>query len=335
MGSVNGLNLPGGPMLEVLSQYSPLIAKARWTPLGSAGGFSGGRLWRGISGNGREFALKAHPPGTTAKRLGERIHRWMKMACEAAPSIVPSVEATRDGRTVVEFGDRVWDVTTWLCGKADFHTEPSDTKLVAAIKALANVHKAWEGEFSSGPCPAIQRRLRALAKWQALVASGWKPQFDRNDPVRQSAETAFSLLPRVLDRTFRTLAPWTNQVVPLQPCLCDIWHDHVLFEGDRVTGLIDFAAAKIDNVAVDLARLLGSLIPDDRQRTEAALEAYSHVRRSPDPELIRVLDISGVVVGVTNWLRWLYCERRAFADRLAVANRLAALTERLAKRDAI
>ena len=50
---------------------------------------------------------------------------------------------------------------------------------------------------------------------------------------------------------------------PLQVCHGDLWHDHVLFSGEEVTGLIDFDAMKIDSRALDLARLLGSLVKDD------------------------------------------------------------------------
>ena len=316
-------------MLEVLSQYSPLIAKARWTPLGPAGGFSGARIWRGVAADGREFALKAHPPGASAMRLSVVIHRWMKIGSDAGLNFVPTVEPTLDGKSVVEIGDRVWDVATWMRGKADFHAEPSDAKLYAAILALAQLHKSWAGEFSSGPCPAILRRVRALDEWQSLVTSGWQPRFEQSDPVRSSADTAWNTLPQAVERAFRMLAPWANQIVPLQPCLCDVWHDHVLFEGDRVTGLIDFGAAKIDHVAIDLARLLGSLIPDEARRVETALSAYSSISPLPHLDLIRVLDTTGVVVGVMNWLRWLYHERRVYPDRIAVADRLAGLVRRM------
>ena len=57
-----------------------------------------------------------------------------------------------------------------------------------------------------------------------------------------------------------------HEPVPVQPCGAP--HDHVLFDGDRVTGIIDFAAAKVDHVAADLARLFGESDPDDR-RTDA------------------------------------------------------------------
>ena len=53
-----------------------------------------------------------------------------------------------------------------------------------------------------------------------------------------------------------------HRPVPFNLCIGDVWHDHILFEGDAVTGMIDFAAAKVDHVAADLARLLGQ--PDSR-----------------------------------------------------------------------
>jgi homoserine kinase type II len=119
--------------------------------------------------------------------------------------------------------------------------------------------------------------------------------------------------------------------VPLQPCLGDLWHDHVLFDGDTVTGLIDYGAARLDHVAVDLARLLGSLAGDESNLRAAGLTAYRRVRPlSPDEEaLVTVLDRTGTILGAANWLLWLYREGRVFEDREGVARRLAALVERI------
>jgi Ser/Thr protein kinase RdoA (MazF antagonist) len=119
--------------------------------------------------------------------------------------------------------------------------------------------------------------------------------------------------------------------VRLQPCLCDVWHDHVLFTGDEVTGLVDYGAAKIDHVAVDLARLLGSLVEDNTEERSAGLRAYEEVcPLMPDEEaLIAVLDETGTVLGIANWLMWLYAERRRFENRTAVADRLGKLVLRL------
>jgi Ser/Thr protein kinase RdoA (MazF antagonist) len=120
-------------------------------------------------------------------------------------------------------------------------------------------------------------------------------------------------------------------VWPLQPCLCDVWHDHVLFDGDRLTGLIDYGAMKIDHPAVDLARLLGSLVEDDPEGWSVGLAAYREVRplSADEEELAHALDLSGTIAGASVWLRWLYHEGKEFEDRAAAGRRLEGLTLRL------
>jgi Ser/Thr protein kinase RdoA (MazF antagonist) len=337
MGSVKARYLPGNLMhdplmfdaAKVVTAYPPAIAKARWTPLRSAGGFSGARLWRGTAADGHEFALKAHPPRADPGRLEGVIHRWMVTAVHAGLDFVPAVERTRAGRTVVEFAGRAWDMTAWMPGRADFRGNPNDSKLAAAVTALARLHAAWAGEHTTVPCPAVVRRWKVLLAWEELLESGWRPRIDAHDPCRLPAEAAWSSLPQAIAGIWPAILHWLHEPVPVQPCVCDLWHDHVLFDGDRVTGIIDFAAAKADHVAVDLARLLGSLIPDDATRTDQSLQAYAAIRPLSRPELVPMLDRTGVVVAVTNWLRWLYHDDREYPDRNAVAERLAGLIRRL------
>jgi Ser/Thr protein kinase RdoA (MazF antagonist) len=313
----------------ILAAYAPATAAARWEELGSAGGFSGSRLWRGMTPDGRTFALKAFPAGMNEARL-ERVHQWMQAARATGLHFVPTVVQCRYGRTVVACGDRCWEMTSWMPGQADFHDNPTGARLIAAVTAVAQIHEAWAAATTFMPCPAIARRLQALSDWERLVRSGWQPRVDANDPVRPDAEAAWAMLPDHIARLESLLAPWQREPVAVQPCLCDIWHDHVLLTGDSVAGVVDFAAAKIDHVSVDLARLLGSLIPDDGPRTALALRSYEAIRPLGQPELVGVLDRTGLVVGVTNWLRWLFHERRDYANRQAVADRLGVMVRRMA-----
>jgi homoserine kinase type II len=166
-----------------------------------------------------------------------------------------------------------------------------------------------------------------------LIDSGWRPlgAATADDRLRPLAERAWPLLPRCIKQVPERLAPWIDQPLPLQPCLCDVWHDHVLFTGDTVTGLVDFGGVKMDHVAVDLARLLGSLVEDAAQGWAAGLEAYAAVGAlsSADERLITLLDETGTLLGIARWLMWLYHERRPFEDRAAVARRLGRLVERI------
>jgi len=117
----------------------------------------------------------------------------------------------------------------------------------------------------------------------------------------------------------------------LQSCLCDIWHDHVLFEGTTVTGFVDYGGVKIDHVAVDLARLLGSMVEDRADLRTAGLEAYQRIRplSLQEEELVSVLDETGTLVGLITWLKWLYVDSKQFDVRAAAARRLQMLVKRV------
>ena len=58
------------------------------------------------------------------------------------------------------------------------------------------------------------------------------------------AARAWRLLGRWAGQVPGRLQAWTASGWRLQPCLCDLWHDHLLFEGDRLAGVVDYRAAK-------------------------------------------------------------------------------------------
>jgi homoserine kinase type II len=315
---------------SVLARYPLVLHAGPLTPLGNRGGFSGARLWRLDSAAG-PLGLRAWPAGETAARVAEG-HRLMADARRAGLLFVPAVLAAGDGPTVVAEAGRLWELTEWLPGRADFRSHPSRPRLEAVCRALARLHAAWEVP-GQGACPAVARRLECVRDWAELRRGGWHPlaHCPPADPLHPLVERACRCLERHLPALPQRLAGWAGVVGALQPCLCDVWHDHLLFAGEQLTGLVDYGAVKVDRVAVDLARLLGSLVGDDRQAWATALAAYRSVRplSAADEELARVLDETGTVLGVVNWLRWLFAEGRAFASRAAVAGRLGELVERI------
>ena len=116
----------------------------------------------------------------------------------------------------------------------------------------------------------------------------------------------------------------------LQPCLRDVWSDHVLFREGSVSGIIDPAAARTDSVTTDLARLLGSVAMDSRERWEAGLAKYAQLRdlSTSDCMLIRVLDRSAVLLSPVIWLRRLQNGRVRPDQAQDVVVRLQSLVER-------
>lgn len=310
---------------SVLEHYPPLLRGVLHVVRG-ADGFSGAAVWR-LDAAGVALCLRAWPPdGMTRERL-HWLHDLLRRA-EHLP-FVPRLIATTCGATFVEHAGRFWEVTTWLPGHPVDATAP---RLRSACSALAELHGAWAA-LSSGAafCPAVERRLTAHAAWLRLVRTGWRLDPPNDDPAAPWARRIGTLLARHADDVPRRLARWQTRMVRVQPCHCDPWRANLLFSDDMLTGLIDHGSAKIDHIAVDLARLLGDLAGTDTARRTEALRAYSEVRPLAEweRELADDLDVTGTLSAAANWLRWLYHERRAYANRAAVAARLAALVERL------
>jgi Ser/Thr protein kinase RdoA (MazF antagonist) len=290
--------------------------------LHSAAGFSGARVWRLTTAAGA-FCLRAAAPEETPRQMRQR-HEWMARAVAAGLRFVPAVLPASSGSTVVEWGGCCWELMTWLPGKADFHDRPTAERLRAAAAALARLHNAWQPATRTiGPCPAVARRLDAV-----LSASAGGSTHPTLAPLLRRVDQA---LLGWRDRAAELLHPCRSIPCSIQPCLRDVWHDHLLFEGDVLTGLVDYAGAGVDAVAADLARMLGSLVGDDDQRWAMALDAYREVRPlSADEErLARILDRTGLIGGLSNWLRWLTEPGRTFSDPSRIAPRLEELLRRV------
>jgi Ser/Thr protein kinase RdoA (MazF antagonist) len=320
-------------VFPVLAQY-PDFSISSVTPLGNRGGFSGARLWK-VDSRAGAFALKAWPEGSFQQNLHALRYRHglMHEARKGGLSFVPAVQQTRAGTTWVWHEGRAWDLIEWLPGRADYHAHPNPSRLRATARGLAQLHAAWgQGpSLFAGPIPAVQRRVACLREWQLRLEQGWRPTCSGTHPLDPLAERAWRHLSRWLGGVTEQLRPWREVEVVLQPCLCDVWHDHLLFDGDRLTGLIDYGAVKTDHVAVDLARMLGSLVGDDPQGWRRGLDAYTGVRplEARDEQLARMLDTTGTILALANWLSWLQVEHRVFEDPTTVSRRLSALVERV------
>lgn len=311
---------------DLLQRFPVLSTSATLHALGSHGGFSGARLWRVQSGH-HHYCLRAWPSNTTAERL-HAIHTWME--CLSLP-FVPRILRCSDGTWTEEAG-RFWELTDWMRGAADFHDHPGEARLRAVCIALAQVHRMWEPHrIVPGPCPGIDRRLRRVAEWQEMMAAGWRPPAHGHPALQFWSERAWQAVQSRVSPVPRQLEPWEKRAFDRQPCLCDIWHDHVLYTDDEVTGLVDYGAIKIDHVAVDLARLLGSLVGSDNAAWDTGLTAYRTIRPLSREEeaLSRALDETGAVLAVATWLKWLYWDRQEFSDHDKVARHLARIVPRL------
>lgn len=291
---------------DILSAYPAAIADGPWELLKESSGFSGARIWRSPAG----WRLKAWPRADMTSEHLIEVHAWMRHA--TGLEFIPRVQPTIIGTTVVESRFGFWDLVSWLPGEPLLR-EPTPVRLAAAGRALARLHQCWQScSPRIGSCPAIARRVVALEQSRHLKSSTWRDHA--------------ALVRRLSEPCLKRLAPWRGADFPLHPCLCDVWTDHVLFDGDAVTGLIDFGSAKIDHPAVDLARLLGDCLGGEPHRWQPLLDAYHAIRPlSPtDHSLLAVLESTGAVVALRTWLERLHHRPPTTAE----AARLSKLVER-------
>ncbi len=321
----------------ILASYPDAFRPQNIQPLGNAGGFSGARFWR-VEAPAGTFCLKRWPhEHATPERL-QFIHAALNHVHRQGTVKVPYPITNRDQRTFVVHNDFFWELTPWIAGKADYRESPSHAKLSAAFRSLAQFHVSAATlaglVLINDVSPGIMSRreqLRELTgggteRISAVVhdLNDWPGLADRALRLLQ----LFSTCAAYVDDKLCSAA---NICVTLQPCIRDVWHDHVLFVGDEVSGIIDFDAMRIDTVACDVARLLGSLAGDDADACKRGIDSYRAERplSSGEIELVHAFDCSTVLMAGMNWLRWIYVDGRRFDDHEKVVVRIDETLARL------
>lgn len=336
---------------RVLRHWPCVSERAVAEPVTHSAGFSGANVWR-VDDGGQSYALRRWQSQMEVARLG-LIHVIQSVLGLYGPPVVPKLQKLRGAMTIVTEGGRLWELATWRPGTADFREQPSDARLTAAMCTLAAIHLAADNHIST-PWPldmealrgrdsahAARRRSDSAARrvsrlLEIVHESRWfKPAMILAPPEAEPlVGEAVALIKKLAPCELGKARAWQDTDLPLQYRLGDVHHDHVLFVGDDVTGIVDFGAVDFDAPAGDVARLLGSLVGDDRERWRQGLSAYESVRPMSDIERqsVAFFDSTGTVVSAANWLEWLW--PRDPATGPAIANRAAALArlERLVER---
>jgi len=143
-----------------------------------------------------------------------------------------------------------------------------------------------------------------------LGPEGWKALLTATRPRADSVQAGLGeLLNRHLEET---LSSWPRDL-PAGIIHADLFPDNVLFQGDDVSGLIDFYFACTDSFAYDLAITItawcfGSGGEFHAQRSAALVEGYTSVRpltaaeRGALPTLARGAAIRFVLTRLKDWL---------------------------------
>jgi homoserine kinase type II len=315
-----------------LDYPEPVRPLAEPEPLGGAGGHSGSRLWRYRAAAG-EFVLRAWPGDGPSRAHLERVHHWLTLTADLGFTPVPIPDSS--GQSLRQSAGRLWEIAPWLTGAPDSSQAPSREHLRAAFTALAALHRRLADHGQLGISPGLVERYQSIRQ---LIAGGFDvlERVCTSERERECGTSDGALRWIKLARLFardveNRLRLALRNVVVLQPCLRDARPDHFLFDGGRVSGLVDFGAMDIETVAGDLARLLAEWLEGDSIARRDALAAYEAARPLDPPEaaLIDVFESATAILIGERWARWHYLENRQFDDPLAITRGLQKSSARL------
>ncbi|WP_437191455.1 phosphotransferase [Planctomicrobium sp. SH527] len=310
-----------------------------------SGGFSSAQVVRVVTSIG-DFALRGTPCAQADEQTVLCRHHWQKeLANSGIPVPVPQQEQTT-GRTLLQHDNQFWQMETWLPGKSVTGSEITPSQVAAMMAQIAKLHQASATSSATGAdsayqcrtdyCPTVLERRQIINWWtpaRLVIASDSISKAPTEFRLHAEMILAeFLSQAMVLDNELKQLE---NIPFALIPCARDLWQAHVLFTGDQVTGVIDLNVSRVDHIATDLSRLLGSFFGSDPTRWQHALAEYeTHRPLTPlEHQLLRALDRSSVVLSGMTWINRWYHGHVTQANLLAVVERMQNLTTVIATRN--
>jgi homoserine kinase type II len=212
----------------------------------------------------REFVL------TLYERIpAEDLPFYLNLSAHLAKSgvAVPSPIADRSGALFSMLNGKPASITERITGRP--HMEPSEKDCALVGAELARMHiasQSFRGRMTNKRGPgwmlATYRKVRSVvsADQAALIDSELKHQRERRDTR-----------------------------LPSGAIHADLFCDNVLFDGNRLSGFIDFGFAATDAFAYDLAITVNDWCIDNSgeladEKTDAMLSTYSKVRALNEAE---------------------------------------------------
>lgn len=290
-------------------------------PLGNAGGFSGARLWKVVCDRG-VFCLRRWP--TNPDVDVRYIHQVLQCAEQAGIPVAAPI-LSREKRSLIRDSRGMdWELSHWITGAADFNKGPSKFRLHAATQALAQFHQRTADRRWNAQSGALQFRVERLSVTPSLLSQLQTLMGRSENTVDGVGGELLLQLGHAVSPLRKMMERFAVQDWPMVNAIRDIHHDHLFFEGERLTGIVDFGALRVEARCFDLARMVGSLCWNGEHPWEEALAIYAEIEPISVSEikLIHALHECNVLLGIVNWLDWIYLEKRQFEDWDAVKKRI-------------
>ncbi|MBL4884981.1 MAG: phosphotransferase [Planctomycetaceae bacterium] len=295
---------------QIIGLYGPAFQPDQWPLVCGPHGFSGAAIYR-FTANSCDYALRVWPTSESSAAKLEAMTRLLEDLHRNGISYVAAAVRKQDGTvaTVSRSGSLI-HIEPWLPGKPEDSLYFSALKQENAMQSLARWHQAaahhlpdsqhldWIRPAHSGRSPGLAHRKIKLEQYlkKGILTENQKLQISpKSADFHHRLQICFQAHAASL---WSQLQQATQQALPLQPVLRDVWRDHVLFTGDEVTGIIDPAAFGTDSVVTDITRLLGSIAGNNWELWDKALTSYHTSRPLSQIErnVVGIFDLSNLLL---------------------------------------
>ncbi|MFN6051831.1 MAG: aminoglycoside phosphotransferase family protein, partial [Planctomycetia bacterium] len=214
-------------------------------------------------------------------------------------NLLPDFVVPFKGGSLAYHDDYLWECAKWVPGESlDYQKEKS--YLYNAFEVLADFHHALstiKAEKSLASCPLLKRRsiLNDFHEYMLKV----KIREIESDFMKEVVHLMAGLLPVVLPKFERI-----NDSKSVQWCWGDSRLANFIFNNQKVVGIIDFEAMKVNPLEADFARLMADFEPWEDSNWQKALKAYDDFG-SLDVSLAKFYCLSGLACALVRWAKWL------------------------------
>ena len=267
------------------------------------------------------FALKQHPMERHEHVL--RQHAFQSMLDSLPECPVPTLHTWPNGTTWLEDSNRGWELSSWIVGApmpiGDEIQQDAWDQVIDAIAAMHRRAMVWRapGEpkehLRNGvptlPVGLLERRER-IAYWQQQGGPAIRERVDllasQCPELKNELQLVGTRITHWFPRLSESLAPICQRHHPAWWIVRDCWREHWLFEQSRLSGLIDFGAARKDWPGFDLVRCFGTMLKEGDTKWQSGFERYRRAVPEVPFELQDLLTVHrvSVVLSLLQWFDW-------------------------------
>jgi Ser/Thr protein kinase RdoA (MazF antagonist) len=189
---------------------------------------------------------------------------------------VPNVYPARGGLIFEDEGAGAWSVTDWALGSARDDTANWSTNMFEQLgAAVGDLHRFGRTQLPHGAAPKTPPEQYWTSDWRGFeewARRSWSELTEDSD-IRTA--TALAELRRAVDDGLTRMSglleiPATSPTVTHD----DLWTEHILWEGDELTGIIDLDGLDAGAAAGDVAALLSDFADMEPRRCGAVVRGY-------------------------------------------------------------